>query len=272
MRWAFSCTFCTEHTDHTYILTTHIQGKIDDGSKWQEAPGWLNFPEQEREQQAEAPSDACKGAIKAHEKKPQPSSIKTLGLNQWQCEHSCAWAKKVRKTEVMACTWAKEGSHDVMLQQCWLTLQATDFPQQTNGWTVWHEKCLLNAGRHTPPPPPGLNVMVAFLSVASATETHKNCRMCLWPQLLFFGAQQQRMTHSFLHGVCNDVWLLACCKDHHWNSLGWEGHLFFTLCIPPAEVVTSSRNCHERMSHNVTRHALLECWQWNVSLQSLQHM
>ena len=116
-----------------------------------------------------------------------------------------------------------------MLQQCWLTLQATDFPQQTNGWTVWHEKCLLNAGRHTPPPPPGLNVMVAFLSVASATETHKNCRMCLWPQLLFFGAQQERMTHSFLHGICNDVWLLACCMDHHWNSLGWEGQLFYTV-------------------------------------------
>jgi len=73
---------------------------------------------------------------------------------------------------------------------------------------------------------------VAFLSVASATETHKNCRMCLWPQLLFFGAQQERMTHSFLHGICNDVWLLACCMDHHWNSLGWEGQLFYTVHSP----------------------------------------
>ena len=147
---------------------------------------------------------------------------------------------------------ALEQKKDHMMRCCsnanWHCKPLTSHSRPMDGVTVWHDKCVLNAGRCTPPP--GLNIVVAFLSVSPATEAHKNCRMCMWPPLLFFGAQQERMNNSFLHGVCSDVRLLACCMDNHWSSLVWEGQLFYT-------VHSSSWGCHQL--HKLSREDESQC-------------
>ena len=152
-----------------------------------------------------------------------------------------------------------------MLQQCWLTLQATDFPQQTNGWTVWHEKCLLNAGRHTPPPPPGLNVMVAFLSVASATKTHKNCRMCLWPQLLSFVLWcTTRKDDSFLSAWCLQSCVIACMLQGSSLEFSWLGRPFIFYTAH-----SSSWGCHklQKLSREDESQCHKTCLAWVLAVK-----